>query len=323
MQRRALLIASGAWLAVTGLESLAQKPPRRIGVLFPGTPATYRSRLDTFRAELKKLGYVEERDIQLDLRWGEDRPATLGPLAAELAALGPAVIVTASSAGVAACKKATTTIPIVFATARLPVEQGFAASLRRPGGNVTGVMVHATEGKLVEIAREVFPKARRLALLVHEPDPIHRDMQKTFVAAAAELKFEPIVVRVRRVEELGLAFNEVAARKPDALILPTLAFLFAHHRYLVERALEARLPLLTSFDNAAIAGGLLSYGTMRDESYGRAAHFVDKILRGASPAELPIELPEKLVLIVNRRTAKAIGVEIPPVIMLRATKVIE
>lgn len=325
MKRRALLLAGGAWLACPATRSLAQTPKavRRVGALLPGTPEGYRSRFEAFRAELRKLGHHEGRDIWIESRWAEDRTSRLPSLAAELVALGPVVILTGTSAGVAACKKATATIPIVFATARKPVEQGFVSSLRRPGGNITGVIVHEMERKLVEVAREALPQARRLAILVHEPDPIHKEMLDAFVGAAGEFKFEPVVVRVRRVEELALAFNEIVRRKPDALVLPTLAFLFSNHRYLIERSLEARLPLLTGFPEAVAAGGLLSYGTSREENYRRAAHMVDKILRGAKPADLAVELPERIQLTVNRKTAKAIGVELSPVTMLRADRIID
>ena len=238
-------------------------------------------------------------------------------------ALGPAVILTATSAGVAACKQATQTIPIVFGNASNPVEQSFISSLRRPGGNITGILVHAMDAKMVEIAREALPQARRLAILVYEADPIQKSVREAFVSAALQLKFEPIVVNVRRVEELALAFNEVVGKKPDALYLPPISFMFSNRRYLVERALEARLPLLSGREETTAAGGLLSYSTDRLENYRRAAALVDKILRGAKPGELPVEQPERFQLVVNMKTAKAIGVTLSPTTMLRADKVIE
>jgi putative ABC transport system substrate-binding protein len=228
--RRAILAAGGAWFVLGRTLAFAQsaKSPRRIAILLPGTQSAYRSRFGAFRSELLKLGYLEGRDIFLEARWAEDRTERLESFAAELAALGPAVILTASSAGVAACKKATTTIPIVFATAASPVEQGFVSSLRRPGGNVTGVLVHSTERKLVEIAREALPNAKRVAILVHEPDPIHKSMLAEFVTAAGQFNFEPVIARVKRVEELALVFDEIVSRKPDALILPNLVFTFSN-----------------------------------------------------------------------------------------------
>ena len=326
MKRRALLVGGGAALLAAATGSFAQNPvaARRIAFVHPGTQAGFAHLFDTFRAELKSLGYVEGRDLSIEVRWGEGRIDQIGSLAAEVVALNPAVIVTATSAGVAAFKKATSTIPIVFATAATPVEQGFVASLRRPGGNVTGIMLYlGIAGKIVEIAREALPQAKRLALLVHESDPLHKLILETFVPAAERFKFDAIVVRVTRAEDLENAFKEFADRKADALYLPDLAFGTSNRRQIVERSLKARLPLLSGNSNTTVAGGLLSYGTPREENYKRAAALVDKILRGAKPGELAVEQPEKFELVINMKTAKTIGVKLSPTTMLRATKVIE
>lgn len=320
MRRRALLLFGGAAL-LTGaatIRSFAQKSRPLIAVLIPGTQSAYRSRLEAFRAELKNLGYIEGRDVQLEMRWGEDRTGQLEELAAELVALHPAVILTASSAGVAACRKATTTIPIVFATAASPVEQGFVASLARPGGNVTGVAIHPMERKMVELAREALPQARRLAILVHDADPVHKLFLADFLEACAKLKFEPVVGRVNRVEDLGLAFNEVVSQKPAALVLPNQVFMLSNERYLIERTLQAKLPLITGLAETTLAGGLMSYGTSRTENFRRAASMVHKILRGAKPGDLAVEQPERFDLVVNAKTMQAIGVELSPVTMQRA-----
>ncbi len=320
-----MLAAGGAWLALAGMHSFAQAPrtPRRVAVLVPGTPSAYQSRFDAFRAGLKSLGHVEGRDLLIEARWAEDRTDRLAPLAAELVALGPVVILTASSAGVIACKKATSTIPIVFASAGTPVEQGFVASLARPGGNVTGVLIHVMDAKLVEVARQALPRAQRLAMLVHDADPISGSTIEIFVAAAKKFEFAPVVVRVRRVEDLSFAFDEVVREKADALYLPSLVFMRSNARYLVERALASKLPLLSGSEDTTVAGGLLSYGILGLENYRRAAVLVDKILRGAKPSELPVEQPERIQLVVNLRTAKAIGVKLSSATMLRATRVIE
>ncbi len=320
MRRRAILVAAGAWLARSVSPSFAQaaRDLPRIAVLFPGTQAGYRSRYETFRAELKNLGYIEGRDVRIEVRWGEDRTERLDALARELVALRPAVVVTGSSAGIAACRKATSTIPIVFATAGSLVEQQFVASLAHPGGNITGVSIHATESKVVELAREALPRARRLAILVHEPDPIHKIALGDFLEACAKLKFEPIIGRVKRVEDLGVVFNEVLAQKPDALVVPNLTFMTSNERYLLERSLQAKLPLLSGRVETTLAGGLMSYGTSRNENFRRAAALVDKILRGAKPAELPVEQPERFELVVNAKTLKAIGIELSPTTMMRA-----
>jgi len=323
--RRTILLASGAWLALAAAGPLAQQTtnPRRVAVLLPGTQFGYRSRFEAFRAVLKERGHVEGRDILIEARWADDRTERLPALAAELVALGPTVILTASSAGVAACRRATSTIPIVFATAGKPVEQGFVASLGRPGGNVTGVAIHIMDQKMVEIAREALPRAQRLAMLVHEPDPMSKPTVEAFVQAARSFKFEPVIVSVKRVEELASTFDEIVRSRPDALYLPNLVFSFSHHRYLVERSLEAKLALLSGREETTDAGGLLSYSFSRNENFRRAGSLVDRILRGAKPADLPVEQPDRFQLAVNLRTAKAIGVTLSQTMLLRANKVIE
>jgi putative ABC transport system substrate-binding protein len=326
MKRRALLVASGAWLAAAAVRSFAQAPkaPRLIAFVHPGTESGWRLRIDNFRVALKELGYVEGRDVAIEMRWANDRIEQLPALAAEVVALKPDVIVTAGSAGVAACKKATSSIPIVFATAGNPVEQGFVASLRRPGGNITGIAVYpGLSAKIIEIAREAMPKARRLAMLVHDADPFSKYMVNEFEPNAPRLKFEPVIVRVARAEDIGRAFKELVDRKADAVFVPALTFFTSNFKQFVERSLKTRLPLLSTSRIMTEGGGLLSYGTQAEENYRRAAALVDKILRGAKPGELAVEQPEKFEMVVNMKTAKAIGVKLSPTTMLRATKVIE
>lgn len=326
MKRRALLLASGAWLAAAATRSLAQVPksPRRIAFLHPSTKDGGGAFFEVFRSELKKLGYIEGRDISIEVYWAEGKIERLASLATKVVAGNPAVIVTQSSASVAALKKATSAIPIVFATAANPVEQGFVASLGRPGGNITGVIVHlGLEAKMVEVIREALPAAQRLGVLVHEPDPIHKIMFESVEPAARRLKFDLIVVRVTRVEDIGRAFKELASRKADALSVPALTFLASNRTRITELARSARLPLFSSLQQVVEAGGLLSYGTRQEENFRRGAAMVDKILRGAKPGDLPVEQPERFEMVVNMKTAKAIGVRLSPAIMLRATRVIE
>ena len=326
MKRRALLAASGAWLAIAATRLGAQAPTllRRIAYLHPGTEAGGSAIFEAFRIEMRKLGYIEGRDLSIETYWAEGKMERLGSLAAEIVARNPAVIVTSGSAGVAACKNATSSIPIVFATAAIPVEQGFVSSLRRPGGNITGVTLHLeVEAKTVEIVREALPAAKRLGLLVHEPDPFHKIMLEIVEPAAKRFKFDLAVVRVARVEDFERAFTELVARKVDALSVPTFAFLVNNRKQIIERALSARLPLFGSHYQWADDGGLLFYGTRQEENFRRAAALVDKILRGAKPGDLAVEQPEKFELIVNLKTAKAIGITLSRTTMLRVTKVIE
>ncbi|MEO8143369.1 MAG: ABC transporter substrate-binding protein, partial [Betaproteobacteria bacterium] len=326
VKRRALLVASGAWLAAAAAPSFAQpsKPVRRIAYLHPGTEDGGGAIFGAFRDELRKLGYIEGRDTSIETYWAEGKFERLASLAAEIVTRDPAVIVTSGSAGVAACKNATSSIPIVFATAAIPVEQGFVSSLRRPGGNITGVTLHLdVEAKAVEIIREALPAAKRLGFLVHEPDPFHKIMLDIVEPAARRFNFDLVVVRVVRGDDFERAFTELVARKVDALSVPNFAFLVNNRRQIIERARSARLPLFGSHYQWAEDGGVLFYGTRQEENFRRAASLVDKILRGAKPGELAVEQPERFELIVNMKTAKAIGVNLSPTTLLRATKVIE
>jgi len=326
MKRRALLAAGGAWLLAATVPSLAQaqRSLRLIVLVHPGTQLGYQEDFDAFRAAMRILGYVEGKDIAYKTLWAEGKFAQLEALAAEAASLKPALILTAASAGIAACRKATSSIPIVFATAANPVEQGFVASLRRPEGNVTGIIVHSDLWqKVVEISREALPKLRRLALLTHDQDPIHKGSLEEFEKSAPRYNFEPLVVRISRADELDRAFKDLAARKAEALYVPNLALLVSLNNQLAARALKARLPLLSGNPSLAEAGGLLGYGTQRHENWRRAAALVDKILKGAKAGDIAVEQPEKFELVINLKTAKAIGVTVSPTTLLRATKVIE
>jgi putative ABC transport system substrate-binding protein len=290
----------------------------------PGTQAGYQTDFNAFRSELKALGHIEGKNISIEARWAEGKIERLDSLAAEMVALNPAVIITGSSSGVVACRKATSSIPIVFATAADPVEQGFVSSLRRPGGNVTGIAVYSgLNEKIVEVARQVFPMARRLAILVDDKEPFHRTILKRFEASARRLGIEPIVVRISRADELDRAFNEFAQSKADALIVPNLSLLTSMRQQLVERTRKARLPLLSTNPIIAEVGGLLSYGTSTAENWRRAAALADKILRGANPGDLPVEQPDRIQLVINMKTAKAVGVSLSPTIIQRADKIIE
>jgi len=326
MKRRALLIAGGAWLAAAATRSLAQAPklPRRIAYLHPSTEEANQVFFNAFRTGLKELGYVEGRDIAIEARWAGGKIERLTPLAVELVARNPAAIATATSAAVTALMKATPSIPIVFAAAGNPVEQGFVSSLGRPGGNVTGMALHFDlNAKIVEIIREALPAARRLGVLVHDTDPVYKILLETAETSARRFKFEPVVVRVARAEDFEHAFKELSDRKTDALLPPISSLFIGNSDWIAQLALRARLPLFSTHHQMTAGGGLLSYGTRLEENYRRAAALVDKILRGAKPGDLPVELPERFQLIVNMKTAKAIGVRLSPTTMLRADKIIE
>jgi putative ABC transport system substrate-binding protein len=273
---------------------------------------------------MRDLGYTEGRDFTVEARWAEGNISRLAPLAAEVVASNPAVIVTAGSAAVATLKKATSTIPIVFGTAAHPVEQGFVASLGRPGGNIAGVALHLEiEAKLVQFVRETLPTARRLGVLVHDQDPVHRLQLESIEPAARRLKLEPIVVGIARIEDLDRAFKDLADRKADAVLAPNQSLFGTNSKRVADLALTARLPLFSPFLWTPFEGGLLSYGTSLDENYRRVAASVDRILRGAKPDDLPVEQPATFRLVVNLKTAKAVGVTLLAAILVRADRVIE
>ena len=325
MKRRAILLASGACLVAAAGHSFAQiGRVRRIVFANPGSAEGSRSLLDAFMSALKELGYAEGRDFSIEIHWGNDKIEQLPALAANVVARNPEVIITATSAGVAAFKAATSSIPIVFATAGNPVEQGFVSSLQRPGGNITGVLVYvALTPKLIEIAREALPQAGRLALLLHTADPAHLLMLEGFESSARRLKFDPLVVRIADVSDIERAFEDLAKHRAEAAIVPSLQFFGSHHSHLGERALKARLPLVTSIRRLIESGALVSYGTRAEENYRKAAVLVDKILRGAKPGDLAIDQPERFELVVNRKAARAIGVTLSPVTTLRAERIID
>lgn len=327
MRRRAILVAGGVWLASAAAIAWAQsrKPQRRVAFLHAGSEQPNRATFGALKATFKELGYTEGRDLIIEARWGEGKLDRLPGLAAELIARQPDVIVTATSAALAACAKATQAIPIVFATASTPVEQGFVKSLSRPGGNITGILLYTGElaAKNAEMAREAFPSARRLAIIVHEADPAHRVVLDSFMPGAMRFKFEPVVLRVRQPGELARAFGELAEQKADVLYVPEQNFMITNRERLIDLSFKARVPLLSNNEDITADGGLISYGTAREENYRRAAVLVDRVLRGAKPADLPVEQPDRFQLVVNLRTAQAIGARLPPVMVRRADRIIE
>lgn len=325
MTRREHLLATGALLVLAAVPSFAQtpNPPRRIAYLFRGAETGSRRSLQIVRNAMKKLGYIEGRDFSFDVRWADGSIERLIPLAVELVASNPAVLITATSEAVAACKQATSSIPIVFAAAAFVVEQGFVTSLRRPGGNITGVALHQLDAKMVELIRDTLPAARRLAVLIDEKDRFRQVVLNGFERAAKRFKFEPVVMRVVRAEDFEGAFKDIAGRKVDALYQPNISLFNTNRERIVELALKARLPHFSTNVQMAAEGALLDYGTSLEENHRRAASLVDKILRGAKPGELPVELPERFELTVNMKTATALRIKIPQAVLLRATKVIE
>ena len=325
MKRRTLLLLSGA-SALLGAARLDAQPKAlpRVGWLFPFPFDEIRKRsLAAFVKKLRELGRVEGRDYAMEMRWTDGKNERIPALASELIALEPAVIVTSGSASIEVLKKATGTIPIVFASAANPVEQGFVKSLRRPGGNITGVALRVEiNAKLIEMVRETLPAARRMALLVDSSDAVAKPMTDDFQKAASAFRFEMRVVGVRQPGDLSGAFAEMTGAKVEAVVVPPQSLFFQVGPALAEFSMKARIPLFSVPLHARL-GGLLSYNADVPEYFRRSAVLVDKILGGANPAELAVEQPDRYFLTINMKTARAFGIKVPQSLLLRADEVIE
>ncbi len=294
----------------------------KIGVLsleFPDSPC-----VASFRRALSELGNVEGQTHVFELRWAKGRVDLLPSLAADLVRMHVDIIVSASGPAATIVKDASASIPIVLASSFYPVEAGVVASLARPGGNVTGVTHFTPElmMKRVQLLEELLPRATRVAVL-RSPgrlqDLVVRDME----TAARQLGTRLHVVEVRRVEDLSAAFDAVVKGRAQAVMSTQEPFFWQHRGQIAELALKHRLPSLSGEPTAAEAGALLFYGPDIFEGCSRAATYVDRILKGAKPAELPVEEPTKIRMVINLKTAKALGLTIPPSLLVRADQVIE
>ena len=301
----------------------------RIGVLSPSSENLSHPNWVAFVESLKQSGYAEKRNVAFVFRYAEGRPERLPALAVDLVALRPTVIITNSTAAVAAAKNATSSIPIVFATAGNPVASGFIAGFRRPGGNITGVSsavpgsTAGLDGKVLELIRETLPAARRIGILIHEGEPTHSRYLARVSPAAASLNFEMSNLQVGRAEDLEAVFGNIAARKLDALYVPDFSFFHTHAPRVAELALKTRIALFARPAIADETGGLMSLDINYVENWRRAGRLVARVLKGEKPAEIPVEQPERFQLTVNLKTARALGITIPRKVMLRADKVIE
>ncbi len=306
----------------------AQQPPKaaKIGVLNPSTPAATAHFLEAFRQGLRELGYVEGKTFVLEPRYSEARAERLRDLARELVSLKVDVILTSTDVAIAAVKQQTQTIPIVMANSNDPVGTGFVASLARPGGNVTGLSAISPElsGKRLELLREAVPRLSRVAF-IWNPDIRGAVLDyKETEGAARSLRLELQSVEVLRAEDLDPAFSTVTKQRAQALIVQTPnPVLFTNRHQIVSLAQRNRLPSMYASRDYVDAGGLMSYGPNVADLYRRAATFVDKILRGAKPADLPVEQPTRFELVINMKTAKALGLTIPQSILIRADQVIQ
>jgi putative ABC transport system substrate-binding protein len=298
----------------------------RIGFLGTSSLSLERHVVDAFRQRLSELGNVEGRNVAIEYRWAEGQDNRLPPLAAELVRLRPDVIVTTGTPGTLAAKRATTTIPIVFASSGNPVNGGLVASFSRPGGNVTGFTISGPEleGKRVQLLKEAVAGLSRAAVVWNPSNPGLLDFYQQIRAAAAALNLtlQP-VVEVRSADDFVGAFATIAGARPQAMFVVADRFLLAHRTQIVDFAATNRLPTMYPYRSYVEAGGLMSYAPNDLDQFRRAAIYVDKILKGAKPADLPVEEPTKFELVVNLKVAKALGLDLSPETLTRADAVIE
>jgi len=315
-------------IATAGPPIDAQQPTRvpKIGFLFTGDQVRTAPQIAAFRQELRELGYVEGKTVRLELRFAEGAAERLPQLARELVALKPDVIVATTDPAIAAVRRETQTIPIVMVFSSDPAGTGFVASLARPGGNVTGLSTQSPElaGKRLELLREVVPGLARVALLWNPDSRGNLLEYKETEVVARSLHVELQSVELSRAEDLERAFSAVTNGRAQALIVsPGNPVAIARRDQVASFAQRSRLPSIYGVrEDVDDEGGLMSYGPSRTDMYRRAAIFVDKILKGAKPADLAVEQPTKFELVINLRTAKALGLTISPSILRRADDVI-
>ena len=295
-----------------------------IGFLGSGTPSAWSQWTAAFVQRLRELGWIEGRSVAIEFRWAEGRVEHLAEIVAELVRLKVNVIVTSGTPPVVAAKQATSVIPIVFAAVGDPIGTGLVASLARPGGNVTGLSIQATDlaGKRLELLREIVPGLRRLAIVANaDASPAMLEMVEVQATARA-LGLEVATHEIRRPEDIAPALESLNGRA-EALYVCNDPLVTTNRIRINTLALSMRLPTIYNVREFVEAGGLMSYGPNFLDLYRRAADFVDKILRGAKPADIPVEQPTKFDLVINLTTAKALGLAIPETFLLRADEVID
>jgi len=323
--RRIVLLALALNLAIAATATGAQQTNKVpvVGVLFfavgPDDPV-----VEDLRQGLRELGYVEGHTIRIEFRTAQNHPDRLPGLAEELVQLKVDVIVVNVTVAAQAAKRATSTIPIVMTTVADPVASGLVASLAHPGGNVTGHSLMLTElsATRLQLLKETIPRLARVAVLWNPVTPIHPKMIEELKAAAPSLSIELSFMSARTPEQFGPTFSAVSRAHAQALYVLDDPFFYVHRMTLAKLASKARRPAIYGARHYADAGGLMSYGADYGDLFRRSAGYVDKILKGAKPGDLPIEQPTKFELVVNLKTAKALGITIPESILLRADEVI-
>jgi len=325
MSKKVISLVLGAMLfALSGpAEAQQAKKIPRIGFLAPGSPG-FEPAQDAFQQGLRELGYIVGHNILIEYRWGEGKPDRLAELAAELKQLRVDLFLVVGTLATRVAKNATTTIPIVMGYSGDPVRAELVASLAHPGGNITGLSSLAPElsGKRVELLKEAVPKAFRIAVIWHSRNPVMQLRFSEIEVAGQALGLQIQSLALRVPDDIGKAFEAATANRPDALFIIANAFTVRHQARILDFASQRRLPAMYEQKEFVEAGGLMSYAPDHADLYRRAATYVDKILKGAKPADLPVEQPMKFEFVINLKAAKQIGLTIPPNVLVRADSVI-
>ena len=327
MDRRTFVGTLGGSLLAASLAAGAQSAKKiyRIGFLEAGAAAVNLHFLQAFESGLREFGYVDGNNVVIDARWAEGQADRFPKLLAELVALKPEVIVVASTLGAVAAKKVVTSIPIVFVGVSDPLDMGLVASLARPGGNMTGISRVFGEGligKALQVLKDIVPGASRIAILWNasgEVEPRLKEAQ----AAVRMLGMTPLPIDVRGPSDFDAAFARMRKQRADAVMVVTDPLTLRHRETIVNLAAANRIPAVYEFAEFARAGGLVAYSASVPALFARAAMYVDKILKGTKPADLPVEQPTKFELVINLKTAKTLNLAIPQPLLLRADEVIQ
>jgi len=327
IRRRALIAGVAASLLAPPVAAAQQTKRFSIGYLVAVTPGVVAPYAAAIEEALRDLGYVEGRNIVAHRRYAEGRPERLPDLAADLVRLNVDIIVATTNPAIAAAKRATTSIPIIMVIASDPVGTGFVASLARPGGNVTGVTLDTgpeLNGKRVELLNAILPKASRVAVLRNPAEPGAVQSWNAAEEAGRRLGITVRSVEIRGLDDFEPAFATMVRERADGVVLVSAGpVAFTRRRHIVGLAAQAKLPAVYGLREWVDDGGLMSYGPSLIDLWRRSATFVDKILRGAKPGDLPVEQPTKFELVINVRTAKALGLTVPQSLLLRADEVIQ
>jgi putative tryptophan/tyrosine transport system substrate-binding protein len=325
VDRRTFIVVGAAALAPLLAEAQQTGKMWRIGYLGDSSPSLESNLVEAFRRGLRERGYVEGRNIVIEYRWAEGTSDRFPLLVAELVRLKVDVIVTAGTTATLAAKRTTTTIPIVMAVTGDALGAGLVSSLARPGGNLTGMstLLPELEGKRLELLKEVLPRLARVAVLTNPGNPFAAIDGKALRFAAEALRVKLQTIEIRVPEDFDRAFAAITNAHSDALTLIADRFLLAHRKRIVDFATRGHLAGIYPYSELVAEGGLMSYGPNYPTMFHHSAVYVDKILRGAKPGDLPVEQPTQFELVINLKTAKVLGLTIPPSLLLRADQIIE